>query len=195
MASEAALVPVAPIVPNNECRAMVIVTPEMPQITEIVPLVQPKQNKPKRKISPKSYAKLRKLSVEKGKETKRRILAVLHKWATQTKYPGMVGGAIINVVDSMRLAGYQISERTVREHVLELAKANELYCERMVYDPKWTYKALKTKLPTKHNYDYWVALAGDNDERGLFEVVYHSHPYSYDGTRDSYGRFSKGEDK
>lgn len=195
MASEAALISVAPIVPNNECRAMVIVTHEMPQITEVVPLVQANLVKPKRKVSPKSYARIRQLSAEKGKETKRRILAVLYGWATQTKYPGMIGGAIINIVDSMRFAGHQISERTVRDHVLELAKANALYCERMVYDPKRTYKALKTKLPTKHNYDYWVALSGDNDERGLFEVVYYSHPYSYAGTRDNYGRFSKGEGK
>jgi hypothetical protein len=194
MPSEAVLVPIAPITPNNECRALVLIpSTEQPQITEIVPLNKPKANKPKRKPSPASYAKLRQLAKERGKETKRRILAVLLGWATQTKYPGVVGGAIINIVDSLGFAGYKLSERTVRGHVLELAKTNELYCERMVYDPKYTYKPRKKKLPTGHNYEYYVALAGNHDERGLHEVVYHGMPYSYIDKRDSKGRFSKGD--
>ena len=190
-AAEAALV-VQPI-PITDCKALVIVPPlpvppPIPDVLEEMPLALVPAKKPR---NPNSYKHLTQRSRAQGKETKKRILEVLTKWADDRKYPGATGGFIDIMAEVLTCQGYPITAGTVMDHVLELAKKKDMYCERMVYDPRRTYKRKANTLPKGYFYEYYIALNGDKGERGVVEYVYYASPESQHNERDEKGHFKK----
>lgn len=155
---------------------------EQPQVVVDPPAVpeKPKRRKP----SPESYAHLLTVSAERGKATDKAILDVLFDWERNSKARW---GAIINIQHSLALRGLNLSVDTIRDHVIDLAKAGKLCVERQILDPKHTYVSGKSNI-VKYLYVYLVALNGDKGERGIVDFVIRLFCESYI-ERDEKGRF------
>jgi hypothetical protein len=151
-------------------------TPELVPEVVVAPI--------KTKRMPANLAQLRKVSIERGKKTDEAILSMLHDWARNS---ASSWGTILNLKGCLECRGITLSVDTIRDHVMSLAKKGRLCVERIVFDPKGTFKP-GGKINGKYIYYYLVALDGDNAMRGMIDFVVKKFCDSYI-ERDDKGRF------
>jgi hypothetical protein len=157
-----------------EVALVVVPLPSVPVELEMpLALVQ----KPKKgKVHKKCLKAILEYNKKRRLENDEKIMNVIHTWNSQTQYKDTKGGMLINLHDALKMRGVTMQKKTIREHVLCLAKRHMLFCERMVYDPRRKYVFKKDRIPKGFFFEYYIALNGDAGERGLYEHVYYSPP-------------------